>query len=348
MRRFLFLYTELAEYFLNCARKLHARNDAEVHIVRWPVNEEAPFEFEIPEDLTLYNKGELSEEDLQELVEGIRPDVILSSGWIDKQYLKLVKEWCEKVPTVLILDNQWEGSFRQRIGRIWASYRIKPYFSHSWVPGDPQLDYALRIGFPRDRILEGFYVADVERFGRLKEERDAYPPRFLYLGRYVEHKGIRDLWKAFEELKKDRVKGSEKWELYSCGTGTLYPERPEMEGLHHLGFVQPRDIPQVMLDCSVFVFPSHFEPWGVAVQEFGASGGPLLLSDRVGAGSAFLEEGGSGHSFPSGDREALKEKMENFMSMEAGRLAEMGERAHQLASHPDPYDWAERAYSILD
>lgn len=346
MRRFLFLYTELAEYFLNCARTLHARDDAEVHIVRWPVNREAPFEFEVPEGMGVYDRWDRSEEELFELVRSIDPDLILSSGWIDKTYLRIVSQWAGSVPTVLILDNPWEGTLRQMLGRLWARARIKPRFSHAWVPGAPQVAYAKRIGFPDERILQGFYVADLDRFGRLFQEREEYPPRFIYFARYVKHKGIEDLWNAFRALKEDRVEGSDDWELWCCGTGALYPDRPEFEGLQHKGFIQPQNIEEVILNSSVFVLPSHFEPWGVAVQEFGASGAPLLLSDAVGAATAFLEEGKSGLSFPSNDEEALRSQMEAFMRMSSQELADMGKRAHQLSSRPTPTDWAERAMSI--
>ena len=40
----LFLYTEIANYFLACVKELH--KSADVAIVRWAVNEEAPFSFE--------------------------------------------------------------------------------------------------------------------------------------------------------------------------------------------------------------------------------------------------------------------------------------------------------------
>ncbi len=345
MNRVLFLYTELAEYFMACARKLHEKADVEVHIVRWPVQAEAPFRFEIPEGMGVYERERYSGASLKALVDEIDPDMILCSGWIDKDYLRTVRDYVKKVPTVLILDNQWSASFRQRVGRLWASWRIYPLFSHVWVPGEPQAAYARRIGFSEDRILKGFYTADLERFSRIEEERGELPRRFVYLGRYVEHKGVRDLWKAFMELVEEGRGGD--WELFCCGTGELYPERPEHPRIFHLGFLQPDDIPDVMRRTSVYILPSHFEPWGVVVQEFAASGAPLLLSDAVGAASAFLEEGENGLSFPKGDREALKERMAQFVNKSGEALKKMGDRSHELALHPSQEDWVDNVLSIL-
>lgn len=347
MTRFLFLYTELAEYFLHCARTLHAREGVEVHIVRWPVNKEAPFEFHVPEGMQVHRRDEYDRNALRELVSGIDPDMILTSGWIDPDYLRIVREWADRIPTVLVLDNQWRGGLRQGLGRFWARFRFTPFYSHAWVPGEPQAEYARRIGFSEERIHTGFYVANVDRFGKLWKERgEELPRRFIYVGRYMEHKGIWDLWKAFQELREEEKEGRD-WELWCCGTGEQYEQRPDLPGLKHFGFVQPDDMPEIILQSSVFVLPSHFEPWGVVVQEFAASGAPLLLSDAVGAGSAYLEPGKNGFRSPSGDPSSIKERMRNFVRMDPSTLQKMGEHSHSLGMHPTPDEWADTALSML-
>ncbi|MFB6257812.1 MAG: glycosyltransferase family 4 protein [Flavobacteriales bacterium] len=344
MTRFLFLYTELAEYFMACARRLHRTEGVEVHIVRWPVNSEAPFRFHVPEGMGIHDRSDYEEGRLMELVEHIAPDRIICSGWIDKAYLKIVEAWAGKVPTVLILDNQWSGSFRQRIGLIWAKWRIRRAFSHVWVPGEPQKPYALKIGFSQERILDGFYTADLDRFYAFQLERTGLPARFIYMGRYIAHKGIRDLWNAFSRLVEEGKAGD--WELWCCGTGDLYAERPDHPRIKHLGFVQPEGMAEVIRGTSVFILPSHFEPWGVVVQEFAASGAPLLLSDSVGASTAFLENGANGHLFPAGDELALKERMERMVNLSGDELERMSQRSHKLAAHPSPEDWVRKALSI--
>ena len=55
--KIVFLYSEVAGYFLACAKEL--ANSAEVLIVRWPVNSEAPFQFEDIEGLTIICKAGL-------------------------------------------------------------------------------------------------------------------------------------------------------------------------------------------------------------------------------------------------------------------------------------------------
>src|SRR6185369_8178569 len=110
---FLFLYTELADYFINCCKQLSEHGT--VHLVRWPVNKEAPFQFEFPDKIKIYDKNKYNFTELKELVAGIDPDIIICSGWIDKDYLKIVKPFFKKIPTVITCETHWTGSIKQQI-----------------------------------------------------------------------------------------------------------------------------------------------------------------------------------------------------------------------------------------
>jgi hypothetical protein len=50
--RALFLYSEIAIYFLKCCEELAKNN--EVHVVRWPLNKEAPFKFNYSKSINIY------------------------------------------------------------------------------------------------------------------------------------------------------------------------------------------------------------------------------------------------------------------------------------------------------
>ncbi|MBI3517958.1 MAG: hypothetical protein HY062_01190 [Bacteroidetes bacterium] len=96
--KFLFLYTEIAEYVLACCNEL--AKHGEVHIIRWPVNKEAPFQFQVNEQIKLYSKTDYNQDQLKQLVGSIHPDVIICSGWIDKDYLNITKSYFKKIPTL--------------------------------------------------------------------------------------------------------------------------------------------------------------------------------------------------------------------------------------------------------
>src|SRR4051812_40059615 len=107
----LFLYTELTDYFIKCCERLSQH--CEVHIVRWPVNKEAPFKFEFPDAIKVYNKSDYEGEKLAQFVARLKPDIIICSGWIDKNYLSVVRPYFGNIPTVMSCDTKWKGGPRQ-------------------------------------------------------------------------------------------------------------------------------------------------------------------------------------------------------------------------------------------
>ena len=141
----LFLYTELADYVVNCCKELAKKG--KVHIVRWPVNKEAPFQFDFGNELKVYEKDKYTFEELNQLIVTINPSIIICSGWIDKDYLKLVKPYFKKIPTVITLDTKWTGSLKQHAASVLSRAYITNRFSHIWVPGKAQSIYASKLGF---------------------------------------------------------------------------------------------------------------------------------------------------------------------------------------------------------
>lgn len=341
---FVFLYTEIAEYFLACCNRLAAHG--EVHIIRWPVNKEAPFRFEVDPKLKLYTKSDYTLPQLQDLVDSLKPDVLICSGWIDKDYLKVSKRYFKKIPTVMTCDTHWTGSFKQQLARVISRFTLLRIFSHAWVPGNIQRTYALKLGFGTNRIHKGFYSCDLSFFNDVynaqrPEKQVAFPKRFLYVGRYYEFKGIRELWQAFIELQKEQAS---EWELWCLGAGDLEPA--QHPNIRHFGFVQPKDLGKYTSQTGVFILPSRFEPWGVVVHEFAASGFPLLLSNQVGAGDTFLEEGRNGYSFTSGGVNHIKEQMKKVIALTDAQLLEMGSRSHERAQAISPDTWVNTLLGI--
>jgi glycosyltransferase involved in cell wall biosynthesis len=341
-KRILFLYTELAGYFLACVGELIRQSGAEVHIVRWPLNSEAPFQFSGDNNISFYDRHQLTDESLTELVDKINPHLIYCSGWIDKGYVKISRQWKNKIPVVAGIDTQWNGSLKQQVHRLISPFTVKRNFSHLWVAGEPQKIYAKKLGFPEDKILKGVYSADVPWFENLYHQFHSakaahFPKRFVFVGRYLEFKGIFDLWKAFLATLEEQPHD---WELWCLGTGEAWDQRIQHEKIKHLGFVQPADMANIIGQTGVFILPSHFEPWAVAVHEFAAAGFPLICSDQVGAVTQFMEEEKNGFIFGSGKVEKLREVMLRFIQMDTKRLNEMGDWSHHMALSLTPVTWA--------
>jgi glycosyltransferase involved in cell wall biosynthesis len=347
-KKILFLYTELAGYFLSCVAELLKEPGVEVHIVRWPVNNEAPFDFEFSDKLKIYERKSYSREQLITLASTISPDIIYCSGWVDKDYLAVCRQYRNSIPVMVGLDNHWKGTLKQRIACMAAKVSIHRCFNYCWVPGAPQFIYAQKLGFKKENILQGFYSADVLAFQQMyeasrQEKEKRFPKRFIYVGRYYAFKGVQDLWEAFIEMNNE---GGSEWELWCLGKGDIEPvSHPKIK---HFGFVQPSQMSEFIGKTGVFVLPSHFEPWGVVVHEFAAAGFPLICSDEVGAATAFIADGYNGYIYEAGNKSDLKKKLKEITSMSDHTLLEMGTRSIEKAEQVTPAKWVRTLLSVLN
>lgn len=348
-KKIIFLYTELATYFLACVEKLAENTEVEIHIVRWAINKEAPFHFSFPENIKIYNRDDYtSSSKLQKLINSINPSLIYVSGWMDKEYLSICKKYKTSIPVIVGFDNQWKGTLKQRIATLISPFKILNHFSYCWIPGETQLEYALKLGFKKENILQGFYCCDFNLFhnqylANKEKKKLKFPHRFIYVGRYVEHKGINDLWSAFIELQNETPND---WELWCFGTGSVSPvSHPSIK---HFGFIQPSEMKNYINDTGVFVLPSHFEPWGVVVHEFAAAGFPLICTDKVGARTAFVENNYNGYIYNSGDINQLKNVLKKIMNNTDKELYEVGERSVSKATQNTPEKWAEKLLTLLN
>ena len=343
----LILYTELADYFLACLKELENKIDA-IHIIHWPVRDEAPFIFSVPDKVILHNKTSDYKEILN-LSKIINPSIILCSGWVDSNYLKIVKYYNQKIPTVLLFDNQWKASLKQILGVLLSSFILKNKFSNVWVTGSSSKYFAQRLGFSDDKILTGLYSADTTKFSKfrqkyLKSKKNKFPKVFLYVGRYVKHKGIFELWKAFIELQNE---DPTEWELWCLGTGEEFDNRILHPKIKHFGFIQPLEMNKYLSQSGVYILPSIYEPWGVSVHEMAAAGFPMLLSENVGSSEEFLEENINGFHFNSGNKREIKEKLKKIINLRESDLLTMGNKSFNLSLKNSPKIWAEKLISLV-
>lgn len=347
-KRLLILYTELAGYTVACLERFAEKYpETELHLVRWPVNNEAPFQFSFGNAIKIYDRKQYDRAQLLKLADEIKPDAILCSGWIDKDYVRVCRKFNSEIPVVLLMDNKWLGTFKQQIARIVSRFSIRKIYNKVWVPGKDQVEYAIRLGFPKSDISTGFYSADLRFFEtQFNENREAkrnhFPHRFIYAGRYYDFKGVNELWNAFVKLKSENTND---WELWCLGTGDVPPlEHP---AIRHFGFVQPAEMKEPLKETGVFILPSKVEPWGVVVHEFAGAGFPLLLSKQTGAASAFLREGKNGFSFDPQDQDSILMAMKSVIGLSDSKLAEMGEQSHELALEISPDKWADTLQSLI-
>jgi len=337
-----FLYSEVAGYFMASVKALAKK--ANVLIVRWEINKEAPFEIELPAGVEMVVKSDLEMNELYQKVHDFKPDLIVCSGWRDGDYVKIVKSFKRTIPTVLAFDNHWTGSLKQRLLCVVSRFTLKTIFTNVWVAGEPQKIYAKKLGFKKIEV--GYYCADVNLFDRIyKNQNQAFKKQFLYVGRYVKYKGVFEMWQAFIELQNENPND---WKMLCIGTGDEWENRLEHPKIKHVGFVQPSDMEGYLNQKSVYVLPSKFEPWGVTVQEFAITSCPLVLSDRVGASTKYLIHNENGILINDVTVEALKTALKKMMSKSDTELLEMSQKSHQLGMSYTNEMWTETIMNLAD
>jgi len=341
--RIVFLYSELAGYFLACAEALGQHPEvASVDIVHWPIHPEAPFQFTSQEHYTLHPKENHNRESLKQLLAHINPAAIVCSGWMDSDYNAVAKAYQKRIPVVLTLDNWWTGSLKQRLAALTAPCFIHRRFNRAWVPGEPQIPFAQKLGFSGSSLATGFYCADPKPFQAIYEKRKTTSPskKILYIGRYLDVKGVRELWAAFMGLSDEFPE----WELHCIGTGELWDSRAIHPKIIHHGFKQPHELEPHLVDAACFVMPSKKEPWGVVLNEMAIAGLPLLASKQVGSATLFLDEDKNGLIIALSN---LQKRLRKFLMLTSQERIAMAEKSHRLGLQSTPADWANQLLTLI-
>lgn len=169
-------------------------------------------------------------------------------------------------------------------------------------------------------------VAEVE--SRLKIRRLPSGKKILLtVGRLVEQKGQKYLLEAFSLLKnRDNL------ELWLAGDGVLRPElkaQAKKLGIERrVKFLGTRsDIPQLLAQADIFVFPSLWEGLGIAVLEAAIAKKPIVASSVDGI-LDIIESGKSGLLTPPADSQALAAAIE-FVLAHPEQAKLMAEHAYE-------------------
>jgi glycosyltransferase involved in cell wall biosynthesis len=347
-KKIAFLYFELAGYFMACIDKLVEKYNPEVHIIKYPVNSVAPFQFAYNPAVKYYDYKPDSSEDLIRLIDTIGPDVIYICGWSNKDYVSVARHLNKRIPVILTFDNPWRGTIRQWIAAIAGRFYLHRLFTHCWVPGEPNARYAHRLGYSGSRLLTGLYSADYALFHQSyldnrEKKRQKFPHRFIFVGRYTRLKGVMELWQAFIQLHQET---DTDWELWCLGKGELDHAFPVHDKIRNFGFVQPQEMKSYLEQTGVFILPAHYEHWGVVVHEFAAAGFPLLCTSTTSAASAFLQNGINGYIIEPYSTSSLVQALKKIVALSDDELIEMAEKSASFSEVITPEKWADKLMEV--
>jgi len=133
----------------------------------------------------------------------------------------------------------------------------------------------------------------------------------LFAAKMIEVKRPLDLLEAYCLLSRDGLQEPDPYLLF-VGDGHLRPqleEKAKWESIKFLGFHNQSQMPAIYDLCDIFVLPSGFEPWGLAINEAMNASKAVIVSDQVGCACDLIVQKENGYIYPAGDISALTQAL---------------------------------------
>jgi len=347
--KILYLYAEIMSYTEATLKELENKN-VELHIVHWDKQKITPYKISNTFKSKFYKRSNYDASNIRNLIKSISPNLIVVSGWMDKGYLNAIHNINKAdIPIVCAIDGQWNNTPKQILAKILGKLGyFKKYFSHAWVAGNYQYEFARNIGFEKKNIIYDLYSADVDKFHKvyqenLAEKYKSYPHKFLFLGRFEKTKNILlllDAWKLCEPYRKD-------WELILIGNGSLKKNIENNKDIIIKDFKQSDELLEEFKKYGCAILPSRSEPWGVVLHEFAASGLPIICSNVCGAKTTFLIHGYNGYEFEYNSASSLSLQMKKIINLSNSNLQNMSYKSLNLSKRISPTTSAANLLSIV-
>ncbi len=207
------------------------------------------------------------------------------------------------------------------------------------VPSRFYLEKFVEWGWPRDRFAHIPNFVDVDRL----QPHNGLGKAFIYFGRLGPEKGLAAFIRA---LKIAGVKG------WIAGTG---PEDGALRNIvtetgadvEFLGYLSGEKLFDAIRKARAMVLPSEwYENAPMSIMETYALERPVIGAD-IGGIPELIRGGETGEVFPSGDAEALAERMGRFAAMQNKDILAMGKASRAwMAESFTPQSYLDRVLSL--
>jgi glycosyltransferase involved in cell wall biosynthesis len=274
------------------------------------------------------------------------PHVLVLPGWRYRSYVSIAFDSrLQGVRRIMMMDNPRSHSLRQAFGKL----RLRSYLRKMdfiFVAGERSWQLAKYLAIPEIKIRRGTYGIDYDLFSKCFERRrDAplgWPRRFLFIGQYIQRKGIDLLLDAYSLY---RSKVADPWPLRCCGEGVLSNILSDKPGLENVGFIQPHQLIAQMEDCGVLILPSRSDAWPIVIAEACASGLPIIATENCGSIVELVRYMYNGLTVPTGDVKGLSDAL-IYMHQSYHNLPAMGRRSREMAAPYAAEFWADRLLDV--
>jgi glycosyltransferase involved in cell wall biosynthesis len=344
--RLLIHWRNFPAYAANCIAQLRKDYPITTLLLFDLTNINAPYKRDKYEGVgEVCNITNLSKQQLEKIVQDFQPNAALVGGWTN--YARIIASAVKKIgaPVIAASDVMKRKTWRQNLFPLYYHLVLKQLHDYYWVPGKKAQEYLTHQGINPQIIWQGFYSSDLKSFGYTKTFPKSINAKvFLFIGQYINRKGIPELLQAFTNFNNDS-------QLIMCGDGPLKTMVQEyalrFNNICDRGFIQPQKLPEIMAQADVLILPSREDNWGLVVLEAAAAGLALICSDACGAAYDLIQEEKNGFIFPAGDVAALTKAMEKINGFSNEQLVKMGEISRQLSQKYSSNQWADCIYQNL-
>ncbi len=341
-----FLYAEVTPYLMGCINSFcESEDDKKIYLFYLNLFKNIN---PLPKkNLEIIPKNNFkSSKDLILFIKKIHPKSIIVSGRMDKDYLEVARLFKNSINVVTVQDTIYTNSLKQLAQSIFSNYLYRRYFNKFWGIGSPQTRFAQSLGFKKEDIMEGFYVADKIFFNNTIqiEYNNRNDLNLLFIGRLVKEKNIIRLIEAIETINNQ---SNSKNILVVIGEGEELNKILKYNSVKYLGLKSQTEIIKIAKNCDVFCLPSKYEPWGVVVHEMAAMGLPILSSLNCGSSFDLVKDGINGFKFNPNSKVSIIKSINKFISLSKEEKLEFSKKSKLIASKINHEKWIKTLNSYL-
>jgi len=274
------------------------------------------------------------DQQLEALLDRLQPRAVLSVGWADRTYQRLLLA-CgrRRLPLLLVSDSRWRDQPRSLPLELLKAQLLRGY-AGALVAGRESRAYLERLGMAAAVIEQPWDVVDNAAFAAPADAPGGAPgrPELLCVSRFVAKKNHLGLLEAYGRYQSEG--GS--WGLRLIGSGPLEAgiraaaaRLPQPERIVLEPFRQLEALRHAYAAAAGFVLASHTDQWGLVVNEAMAAGVPVLVSTACGCHADLITEGVTGWGFDPADPAALCAAIHRLERLGAGERSAVVAAARQ-------------------
>lgn len=337
----LVLWPNIPQYIAACLNEIESRGSKLLVIQDVSTNKSNKnFVYEETQNIKVYNCSDDKNNQILNLAIKFNPDIVISSLISSGLRYRILKEFfnkeCIKIGAVDAFMHKTKTEFLSSL--IFRNYYRK-YYDVLFVPGYRGFLYGKSIGFRESRIIEGLYSCDTKLFSKIGKKRSYiradWPKVFLFIGQYVQRKGILTLLEAYRHY---RAEVDDPWQLWFIGDGLLKSNLNGLDGVVDYGYLKQNEIIDLMGNSGALVLPSVEDHWPLVIHEGTCSGLPIIASRNCGSTVELVRNGINGYVHEVNNVASLKNGLK-YVSTE--NPEKLGNASFQMSLKYSVEKWAD-------